>query len=539
MFKSQSPSQLPYFDLAPVPMLLINEQGEIVHINGEGFKLLRSVVSEDIATFDGCVSRRQWAEVKCFFDVSSTNQHESIYRNVVVLNGQTGIHLLSVTLASTHPNKLFIASFSPYTEQNDQEICIDQMPMSMAIVNEEGRFEQVNSAFCHLVGYQEEALRNVKEDELSFNSDANSERPLRQCLAQNNRSQYSVEKRYIHKNGHHIWVRTYVTRLAPPGKPQRYIVAVVNIHEEKQLQEVISTSERRFRAIAENVSSVVWISAPDPMRLLYVNKCYDTVWEEPVEKLYSDPRAFLNRIHPNDRDLAAEMRFSPQTDSWSINYRLVFPDHRVKHVRDSGHCVYDGNGDLIYRVGTLTDITYEIDQRDNMMVMAKKLRDLVDFDTLTGIKSRHAIMTDVEDAYHQYGQTGDPSVLVYFDANGFKAINDTYGHEVGDRVLISIADHLSSNIRDTDVAGRIGGDEFVVLLRHAAEKEVPQILERLSGEITSPGLPEDVKISLSLGAVELTSEIDSAEQWLSNADGSMYENKRKFKRASHPLMRSV
>ncbi|SKA50817.1 GGDEF domain-containing protein [Enterovibrio nigricans] len=194
---------------------------------------------------------------------------------------------------------------------------------------------------------------------------------------------------------------------------------------------------------------------------------------------------------------------------------------------------------MVYRVGTLTDITFEIDQRDTMMVMAKRLRELVDFDSLTGIKSRHAIMSDVEDAYHQYTKNGDPSVLVYFDANGFKVINDTFGHEVGDRVLISIANHLTSNIRDTDVAGRIGGDEFVVLLRHAAQKEVPHILERLSGEISSPGLPEGVKISLSLGAVELTSDIASADQWLSNADVSMYENKRKFKRDHYPMMRSI
>ncbi|MDD1779598.1 diguanylate cyclase [Enterovibrio sp. ZSDZ35] len=539
MFKSQSPSQLPYFDLAPVPMLLINEHGEIVHINGEGFNLLRSVVSDEIATLDGCMARGQWADVKRFFDIAINAKTDTIYRNILRLKGQSINHLMTVSIASSSPNPLYVAAFSPYYDTFTSKIDIDQMPMCMAIVNDQGRYEQINPAFCQLVGYELDELIGAKEDNISFCSDANSEKPLRVRLSQNDESHYSVEKRYIHKNGHQIWVRTFVTQVSAAKDRKLYVVAVVNIHEEKQLQEVISTSERRFRAIAENVSSVVWISASDPMRLLYVNKCYATIWEESVDKLYTDPRSFLNRIHPNDRELAAEMRFSSSTESWSINYRLVFPDHRVKHVRDSGHCVFDGNGELIYRVGTLTDITYEIDQRDTMMVMAKKLRDLVDFDSLTGIKSRHAIMTDVEDAYHQYTQNGKPSVLVYFDANGFKAINDTYGHEVGDRVLISIADHLTSNIRDTDVAGRIGGDEFVVILRHAAQKEVPQILERLSGEITSPGLPDEVRISLSLGAVELTSEIDSVEEWLSSADGSMYENKRKFKRARYPSIRTV
>ena len=163
--------------------------------------------------------------------------------------------------------------------------------------------------------------------------------------------------------------------------------------------------------------------------------------------------------------------------------------------------------------------------------MAKKLKELVDYDSLTGLKSRHAIMTDIQESFQHFKQTDDPSVLVYIDADGFKGINDTLGHDVGDKVLCAIANHLTSHIRDTDVAGRIGGDEFIVLLRHTSLKDVAQILERLCSEIHDVSLPDDMKVSLSLGAYDLSDDVVSAAQWLNDADKTMYHNKRARKRA--------
>ncbi|WP_407333755.1 diguanylate cyclase [Enterovibrio sp. 27052020O] len=538
MFQTQNKSQMLYFDIAPVPMLILDEQGDIVHINRECQKLLR--LPQTRHHIDDFTSSAVWQEIKQHFSTTIAFTSPEPFSKVITFGASSCTYTLNVSAEISSPSLTYIAAFSLNQEAvNIGGFSIDRLPCGMAVVDADGYFLDVNSAFYSLLGYDTEELKTKTDFELTYSSDANCEHPLRQRLALHGAGggHYHVDKRYIHKHGHQLWVRTFVSAVEDDHTGSVcFIISVFDIHEEKQLQDVIATSERRFRVIAENVSSVVWISGADPMRLFYVNKCYETVWEEPSESLYGDPRAFLNKIHPSEREIAAETRFSSSTDSWFMNYRLLFPDGRIKHIRDSGHCVFDGNDELIYRVGTLTDITAEIVQRDTVVNMAQKLRQLVEYDSLTGIKSRHAIMNDIRETYETFSMTGDPSLLVYIDADGFKGINDTFGHDVGDQVLVKIAEHLTRNIRDSDVAGRIGGDEFVVLFRHTAKSEVPQILERLCQDINSEGLPNNITVTLSLGEKELTPDVLSAEQWLSDADQTMYQNKRRKKQAqSHQI----
>lgn len=531
MFQTHSLPQMPFFELVPVPMVLLNDLGEIIQSNRECRQLFR--LREGEKHIDGYLNASIWHETIQYFEVVLNTPEYEPFTKLVRLAHNKNIYVLKVSLISTVSSNMFVAVFTLYQQDDDiNEALLARLPMGMVRVDRKGQFITVNPAFVALLGYEEDELIEYSEYDLTHHSDINREKPLRENLTLSLGNQYRVDKRYLHKNGHHIWVRTFVSSIVCKyTDQQQFLIAVLDINEEKQLQDAIITSERRFRAIAENVSSVVWISAADPMHLFYVNKRYDTIWEENVEKLYRDPCAFLQKVHPSERELAKTTRFSSSTGSWNINYRLLFTDGRVKHIRDSGNCVFDGNGDLIYRVGTLTDITAEIDQRDTVVVMAKKLRELVEFDSLTGIKSRHAIMTDIQEAYKEYTITTDPSVLVYIDADGFKDINDSFGHEIGDKVLIAIADHLTANIRDSDVAGRIGGDEFVVLLRHTAKAEIPHILERLKCDIEWEDSPDGINVSISLGAIELSETVVSAEQWLSEADKTMYQYKRERKKA--------
>ncbi|WP_394209614.1 diguanylate cyclase [Enterovibrio calviensis] len=531
MFQTQNQSQMLYFDIAPVPMLILNELGEIVHSNRECQNILR--FEQTSSHIDDCLSAGVWLDIKRHFSTPPVFTSPEPFSKAIKFTCSNASYSLNVSVADTSSGVTYVAALTLHSKEvAPGGVAMDRLPFGMAVVDSDGYFLDMNHAFYQLLGYREEELKTKKDFDLTYVSDANSEKPLRHNLIGRGGQQYHVDKRYIHKHGHQLWVRTFVSAVSDDVSGDvRFIISVFDIHEEKQLQDVIATSERRFRVIAENVSSVVWISGADPMRLFYVNKCYDNVWEESAESLYGDPRAFLKKIHPAERELASVTRFSSSTDSWNVNYRLLFPDGRIKHIRDSGHCVFDGNSELIYRVGTLTDITSEIVQRDNVVTMAQQLRQLVEYDSLTGIKSRHAIMNDIRETYQQFSMTGDPSMLVYIDADGFKGINDSFGHEVGDQVLVKIAEHLTSNIRDSDVAGRIGGDEFVVLLRHTAQSEVPQILERLCRDINSEGLPINIAVTLSLGEKELCSNILSAEQWLSEADQTMYHNKREKKKA--------
>jgi diguanylate cyclase (GGDEF)-like protein len=125
------------------------------------------------------------------------------------------------------------------------------------------------------------------------------------------------------------------------------------------------------------------------------------------------------------------------------------------------------------------------------------------------------------------GQTA--STLVYVDLDKFKEINDKYGHKIGDKALVEFSRIMGSLLRDSDRFGRIGGDEFVILLYGTNEDETAVFFDRIKNskfEIEIDG-NEVVPISFSVGWVQWNEGIDSVQEWLDRADEVMYEKKQR------------
>ena len=124
---------------------------------------------------------------------------------------------------------------------------------------------------------------------------------------------------------------------------------------------------------------------------------------------------------------------------------------------------------------------------------------------------------------------GIPASLVFFDLNGFKPINDTFGHAEGDRALVAFADHMKDTFRDSDVFARLGGDEFVVLLTNTSHELAKETIGRFRQSIEryNKEANRGYDISFSEGIVTVDAEHNhSIEELLSNADSLMYEKKR-------------
>lgn len=139
-------------------------------------------------------------------------------------------------------------------------------------------------------------------------------------------------------------------------------------------------------------------------------------------------------------------------------------------------------------------------------------------DPLTGLANRDAFFEALE-SEHQAG------ALLYLDIDHFKAVNDGYGHSAGDRVLVEIAERISDACRDDDIAARVGGDEFVVLLRRATVEVAQEIAERIIASVAAPmphcDGPDCVSISIGLAMV------GNGERPLDAADRAMLSAKRK------------
>ncbi|MCA9241433.1 MAG: GGDEF domain-containing protein [Planctomycetales bacterium] len=146
-------------------------------------------------------------------------------------------------------------------------------------------------------------------------------------------------------------------------------------------------------------------------------------------------------------------------------------------------------------------------------------------DEVTGVADRRCLMADLQ--RRSLGE--DPFAVVFVDLNGFKQVNDLLGHMAGDRVLREVAQRIDSCLRECDLVGRFGGDEFVVLLDHVScEAELAPVTTRIQKEVARPlaSIPEDAGLSASVGWSLSVDGLESVAEMLAAADTHMYANKQ-------------
>jgi diguanylate cyclase (GGDEF)-like protein len=151
-----------------------------------------------------------------------------------------------------------------------------------------------------------------------------------------------------------------------------------------------------------------------------------------------------------------------------------------------------------------------------------------DQDHLLPLLNRRAFVRELTRYIAYSDRYGTPASLVYFDLDGFKAVNDTHGHAGGDAVLAHFADTLRANVRDSDIVGRLGGDEFGVILSHATQEMAYKKADSLAAKLKSSPAQwrgQSIPMTFSYGAFELKAG-ESAETAMARADEAMYANKR-------------
>jgi len=145
-------------------------------------------------------------------------------------------------------------------------------------------------------------------------------------------------------------------------------------------------------------------------------------------------------------------------------------------------------------------------------------------DGLTGLGNRRYFDEQLKRAMHQAKRSHSRVGLLVADLNKFKAINDTYGHSIGDKVLKHFADALRVSVRDSDSIFRFGGDEFVVLIESAAKESLDVICHRIQQALTLDEFLQEYQISCSLGGTYMH-RADSPESIFERADQALYRKK--------------
>jgi diguanylate cyclase (GGDEF)-like protein/PAS domain S-box-containing protein len=215
-----------------------------------------------------------------------------------------------------------------------------------------------------------------------------------------------------------------------------------------------------------------------------------------------------------DRDLAPAG--DGVADSQHGEKRFVRPDGSIAWALASLFLLRDERGQPIGWVGTFQDIT----QRRRS---EHRWRHMADHDPLTGVANRRRLIADLELHLAHAARANERGAVLLLDLDGFKSVNDTQGHEAGDELLSAVAISLKRRLRVTDALGRIGGDEFAVVLPHVdvdgAVTVANQLLEAVR-EVAPTG------ITASCG-IALYAEAAGADEILARADRAMYTAKRR------------
>lgn len=188
--------------------------------------------------------------------------------------------------------------------------------------------------------------------------------------------------------------------------------------------------------------------------------------------------------------------------------------------------IRDDAGEII----KFSAVFYDVSERKKMEA---QLENLAQFDSLTGLPNRMLLHDRLERAIVTAERLRQCIALLFIDLDGFKGVNDTYGHGVGDEVLKLVGQRLNVVIRGMDTAARFGGDEFVVILTDICNRETAErVAEKIIGELSAPYevAGETVSISASIGASLCPGEQKSAMDFLRMADQAMYQAKRNGKR---------
>jgi diguanylate cyclase (GGDEF)-like protein len=152
------------------------------------------------------------------------------------------------------------------------------------------------------------------------------------------------------------------------------------------------------------------------------------------------------------------------------------------------------------------------------------LERLADSDTLTPLPNRRAFLRRLEALIKQVARHDTPAAVLFIDLDGLKRINDDFGHQAGDSVLLHVAEQLSLSLRTTDMVARIGGDEFGLILDHLDEEDANTKAASLVAMIASQPVdvgPTRIDVSVTVGVAAVKST-DTVERLLDRADNAMY-----------------
>jgi len=233
-----------------------------------------------------------------------------------------------------------------------------------------------------------------------------------------------------------------------------------------------------------------------------------------------------SRIHSDDKNRVLKtlrLHLAGRSEDWQEEHRIRRDDGAWSWVLTKGMVVRrDESGNPLRMVGTITDINFK---KANEEVIWRQ----ANYDNLTSLPNRKLFLELLNRKINQSHRNSRAFWVMFLDLDGFKVINDTLGHHIGDELLVKVAQRLKAGLRESDIVARLGGDEFVVIL---SDVDDAVFVDRIAAKLINVVgrvyelEQECIFISTSIGIANYPRDADNANDLVKFADQSMYAAKR-------------
>ncbi|MBQ9360169.1 MAG: diguanylate cyclase [Lachnospiraceae bacterium] len=419
--------------------------------------------------------------------------------------------------------------------KEELDIFLSSMPGGVMTYDAEtGRILYVNEGLLTIFGCGEEEFRKHFMDSFSLFVLKDDRRRIKDLIDTQIQFFDHVELTYRSMGlaDDIIWFNHKATLRQTDDGRKEFFCILSDITEQKAIQnqlqninEQLYIETERFKLIEEAIDNVEYDYDVDSDNLSVSRKDSNGVrhWKN-LEHAFRGGQAF-HSIHEEDLDVVKSVFGSAMKTAGKgvVEYRMAFEGDAYLWYR-LNYASFEGKNDRIIRVvGSAKDITEEKLEQERLRTEAER-------DGMTGLLNKTAMQLYCA-AHLSKSDFNDCHALFMIDTDNFKSVNDTLGHGVGDDTIRFVADNIRNVFRDTDLVGRMGGDEFMVLMSHTtldiAKDRAQRLNDKIRSDVEANG--ESVHISCSIGIAFFAKDGEDYDSLFRAADSALYVSKESGK----------
>jgi diguanylate cyclase (GGDEF)-like protein/PAS domain S-box-containing protein len=398
---------------------------------------------------------------------------------------------------------------------------IHAAPMAIIARDKERRIRMWNPSAERMFGWTEEEVLNTTTSIIPEHLWEAAAEVRRRAEAGETIVLEETQRR--HRNGHLLDVSMSIAPIYDAdGRAEGTMVTIVDISRRKQAEQALRESEARLRLAMEAAQMGMWYWECDTDAFQYSDGLGHLFGRKPDAPLVGY-RDLQEALHADDRELFdASVRHAVRHGSdIQMDYRVVWPDGSVHWIANRAQVHRADDGRAVRMVGVAMDIT-------DRKLAEQRIAHMAHHDALTGLPNRVLLRDRIQQAIAQAHRNSSQLAVLFIDLDRFKTINDSLGHQLGDRLLQSVASRILVCVREGDTVSRVGGDEFVIVIPEVAATSdasavASKILEVLAASFHLHG--NDLHVAASIGISLYPSDGGDAETLMRNADTAMYHAK--------------